>query len=228
MYRKPRCRSTTLFESVPPRGSRPCYRAGVRLHLLVLLLLPFGFPIGCVFEEVGEGAVSDAPAPLTEEEREAKKKAEALEVWKKTPKVDREGGHKDGPLGTPRASILKLVTSREREHLRDGRTLQAYRTMAARSSKIGDAVFTEARWWFSRDNLLRRHQIWEVGMTRATCDQAARILAAFYGPPTLDTRNVKVWTGDRIRAVWRDLTDKAPVSRCEVEWRDLSFYGPSR
>jgi hypothetical protein len=25
----------------------------------VLLLLPFGFPIGCVFEEVGEGAVSE-------------------------------------------------------------------------------------------------------------------------------------------------------------------------
>jgi hypothetical protein len=200
----------------------------VRPLLLALLVLTVGLPIGCAADEPGEGAAPEAPAKLTKEEREAKKKAEELEVWRNTPKVDREGGHKDGPLGAHRSLILNLVKSREREHLRDGRTLQAYRTMETRKSKIGDAIFTEARWWFSRDNLLRRHQIWHVGMSRSDCALAAHLLAAFYGEPTLDSRSAKVWTGKRIRSVWRDLTDKTPVPRCEVEWRDLSYYGSGR
>lgn len=197
----------------------------MRLLFFAMLVLPVGLPLGCAGDDAGEEQPADAPVELTEEEREAQKKAEALEVWRNTPKVDREGGHKDGPLGVHRRVILKLVTSREREHLRDGRTLQAYRIAQPRTSKIGDAVFSEARWWFSRDDLLRRHQIWEVGMSRSDCALAGHLLGAFYGPPSLETKTVKVWTGDRIRAVWRDLTATPPVARCEVEWRDLSFYG---
>lgn len=200
----------------------------MRPLLLALLLLTVGLPIGCADDGSGGGAQPEAPQELTKEEREAKKKEEELEVWRNTPKVDREGGHKDGPLGEHRSLVLNLVTSREREHLRDGRTLQAYRPKGARESKIGDAVFTEGRWWFSRDNLLRRHQIWTVGMSKTDCALAGHLLGAIYGPPSLDTAAAKVWTGNRIRSVWRDLTDKKPLPRCEVEWRDLSFYGSGR
>ncbi len=200
----------------------------MRLLLLALLALSAGLPSGCAEDGSGEAEKAKEPAELSKEEREAKKKAEALEVWRNTPKVDREGGHKDGPLGAHRSFILKLVTSREREHLRDGRTLQAYRIQQPRTSKIGDALFSEARWWFSRDDLLRRHQIWEVGMSASDCGLAGHLLEAFYGPPSVEADTVKVWTGDRIRAVWRDLTETPPVPRCEVEWRDLSFYGTPR
>lgn len=138
--------------------------------------------------------------------------------------IDGENGHIDGPLGTRRSLVFGLMRSTETQHLRNGQSLNAYRFNRDRKHKVGDVQFTSARWWFSSDDRLRRHQLWAEGMSSADCALAATALTELYGAPARSDTDEMVWVGDKVLATWSDRTRQPPLPRCELEWIDLEFY----
>ena len=171
--------------------------------------------------EATDGADAEGAA-----EAEAEAEAEAAAVAKaKESRLDKAGGHPEGKMQSRRTTFLGLKKSNETRHMRDGRTVWAYRINRTREYKLGDAVFEDGRWWFSRDDLLRRHHLWATDLDAAGCRLAAERMTIDYGPPDRDRPTEKVWAGERVMARWTDKTGSRSSPRCEVEWIDLTWFG---